>query len=90
MPRDLSAFTASFTASLSASSFSARSRRVAKALGSSAQKVHYHVKALEDAALVERVSERRVKGIVEGVKESLPKRKKSEPKDEERANKSEY
>src|SRR6266550_5514981 len=40
---------------------------VAKALGSSAQKVHYHVKALERAGLVERVSERRVKGIVEGI-----------------------
>ena len=40
---------------------------IAKALGSTPQKIHYHVKALEDAGLVERVSERRVRGIVEGI-----------------------
>jgi len=40
---------------------------LAKLLASTPQKVHYHVKALEAAGLVERVDERRVKGIVEGI-----------------------
>lgn len=40
---------------------------VAAALGSTPQKVYYHVKALEQANLVERVTERRVRGIVEGL-----------------------
>ena len=31
------------------------------------QRIYYHVKALEEAGLVERVEERRVRGIVEGV-----------------------
>ncbi len=35
-------------------------------LGDSAQKIYYHVKALEKAGLVEKVDERRVRGIVEG------------------------
>ena len=34
--------------------------------GDSAQKVYYHVKALEHAGLVEKVGERRVRGAVEG------------------------
>ena len=33
----------------------------------SAQKIYYHIKALEKADLVERVSENRVRGVVEGV-----------------------
>lgn len=41
--------------------------RLAEALDSTPQRVHYHVKALEEAGLVERVAERRVKGIVEGI-----------------------
>ena len=36
-------------------------------LGQSPQSVNYHVKALEQAGLVERVSERRVRGTVEGI-----------------------
>lgn len=32
----------------------------------SAQKIYYHVKALQEAGLVERVSEKRVRGTVEG------------------------
>jgi hypothetical protein len=32
-----------------------------------AQKIYYHIKALEKAGLVERVSENRVRGVVEGV-----------------------
>jgi DNA-binding transcriptional ArsR family regulator len=40
---------------------------LAAALGSSPQKVYYHVKALEQAGLVERVSERKVRGIHEGI-----------------------
>jgi DNA-binding transcriptional ArsR family regulator len=31
------------------------------------QKVYYHVKVLEEAGIVEKVSERRVRGIVEGI-----------------------
>jgi DNA-binding transcriptional ArsR family regulator len=40
---------------------------LAEVLGSSPQKVYYHVKALEQAGLVERVSERKVRGIHEGI-----------------------
>jgi DNA-binding transcriptional ArsR family regulator len=40
---------------------------LAAALGSSPQKVYYHVKALEQAGLVERVSERKVRGTHEGI-----------------------
>src|SRR5258705_11373908 len=40
---------------------------LAALLASTPQKVHYHVKALEAAGLVERVAERRVHGIVEGI-----------------------
>lgn len=40
---------------------------LATRLGTTPQKVHYHVKALEAAGLVERVAERRVKGILEGI-----------------------
>ena len=40
---------------------------LAEALGSSPQKVYYHVKALEQAGLVERVAERKVRGIHEGI-----------------------
>lgn len=40
---------------------------LARLLASTPQKVHYHVKALEAAGLVERVAERRVHGIVEGI-----------------------
>lgn len=34
--------------------------------GESAQKIYYHVKALEKAGLVEKVEEQRVRGVVEG------------------------
>jgi len=40
---------------------------LAEALGSTPQKVYYHVKALEQAGLVERVAERKVRGIHEGI-----------------------
>ena len=40
---------------------------LAKALGESTQKLNYHVRVLEEAGLVERVGERRVRGLVEGV-----------------------
>jgi DNA-binding transcriptional ArsR family regulator len=40
---------------------------LAAALGQSPQKVYYHVKALEQAGLVERVAERKVRGIHEGI-----------------------
>lgn len=40
---------------------------LAASLGPSTQKIYYHVKALEAAGLIERVSERRVRGIVEGI-----------------------
>jgi DNA-binding transcriptional ArsR family regulator len=36
-------------------------------LGQSPQAIYYHVKALEKSGLVEKVEERRVRGIVEGV-----------------------
>jgi DNA-binding transcriptional ArsR family regulator len=36
-------------------------------LGESTQKINYHVRVLEQAGLVERVAERRVRGVVEGV-----------------------
>jgi DNA-binding transcriptional ArsR family regulator len=39
---------------------------LARQVGASTQKVNYHVRVLEDAGLVERVGERRVRGIVEG------------------------
>jgi len=41
--------------------------QVAAALGLTAQRVHYHVKVLERAGLVERVAERRVRALMEGV-----------------------
>lgn len=41
--------------------------QVAAALELTTQRVHYHVKVLERAGLVERVAERRVRAIVEGV-----------------------
>jgi DNA-binding transcriptional ArsR family regulator len=40
---------------------------LARALGESTQKVNYHVRVLEEAGLVERVAERRVRSLVEGV-----------------------
>lgn len=40
---------------------------IAALLGESPQKTHYHLKALEEAGLVERVDERKVRGIMEGV-----------------------
>jgi DNA-binding transcriptional ArsR family regulator len=40
---------------------------IAKALGETPQKIYYHVKTLESAELVERVEERRVRGIMEGI-----------------------
>jgi DNA-binding transcriptional ArsR family regulator len=40
---------------------------LAGGLGLTPQKVHYHVKALESADLVERVAERKVRGILEGI-----------------------
>jgi len=40
---------------------------LAAILDTTPQKVHYHVKALESAGLVDRVDERRVRGIVEGI-----------------------
>lgn len=39
---------------------------LAEAFGESAQKIYYHVKALEQAGLVEKVDEKRVRGTVEG------------------------
>jgi DNA-binding transcriptional ArsR family regulator len=41
--------------------------QVAAALGLTAQRVHYHVKVLERAGLVERVAQRRVRALMEGV-----------------------
>lgn len=38
-----------------------------EAIGVPAQKVYYHIKRLEEADLVERVAQRRVRGILEGV-----------------------
>jgi DNA-binding transcriptional ArsR family regulator len=40
---------------------------LATELGETPQKVYYHVKKLESAGLVDRVDERRVRGIMEGV-----------------------
>lgn len=40
---------------------------LARALGESTQKINYHVRVLEEAGLVERVGDRRVRGLVEGV-----------------------
>ncbi len=40
---------------------------VAKELGETPQKIYYHVKTLESAGLVEKVEERRVRGIMEGL-----------------------
>lgn len=39
---------------------------LADMLGDSAQKIYYHVKALEKVGLVEKVDEKRVRGVVEG------------------------
>jgi DNA-binding transcriptional ArsR family regulator len=38
-----------------------------EALGESPQKIYYHVKAMEKAGLIEKVSEHKVRGILEGV-----------------------
>ncbi|HSF15288.1 MAG TPA: helix-turn-helix domain-containing protein [Vicinamibacteria bacterium] len=46
---------------------------VAKDLTESTQKVYYHVKILEGAGLVNRVGERRVRGIVEGIYQARAK-----------------
>jgi DNA-binding transcriptional ArsR family regulator len=40
---------------------------VGEALGCTAQRVHYHVKALEAAGLVRRVGERKVRALTEGI-----------------------
>ena len=40
---------------------------IAGILGEAPQKVYYHLKALEGAGLVDKVDERRVRGIMEGV-----------------------
>lgn len=40
---------------------------LAREVGESTQKVNYHVHVLERAGLVDRVAERRVRGVVEGV-----------------------
>jgi len=40
---------------------------IADTLGESPQKIHYHLKALEGAGLVNRVNENKVRGIMEGV-----------------------
>ncbi len=40
---------------------------VAKELGETSQKIYYHVKILESAGLIEKVEERRVRGIMEGI-----------------------
>jgi hypothetical protein len=47
---------------------------VGAALGCSAQKVHYHVKALETAGLVRRVGERKVRALTEGVYQAAAQR----------------
>ncbi len=39
---------------------------LAESFGETAQRIYYHVKALETAGLVEKVEERRVRGTVEG------------------------
>lgn len=39
---------------------------LAESFGASAQQIYYHVKALENAGLVEKVGERRIRGAVEG------------------------
>src|SRR5215831_8485479 len=39
---------------------------LAELLEDTPQKIYYHVKALEQAGLVEKVSERRIRGILEG------------------------
>lgn len=40
---------------------------LAKELGETSQKIYYHVKILESAGLIEKVQERRVRGIMEGI-----------------------
>jgi DNA-binding transcriptional ArsR family regulator len=40
---------------------------LAKELGETTQKIYYHVKILESAGLIEKVDERRVRGIMEGI-----------------------
>ena len=39
---------------------------LAQSFGDTPQKIYYHIKALEKAGLVEKVGERRVRGVVEG------------------------
>jgi DNA-binding transcriptional ArsR family regulator len=46
---------------------------LAAKLGSTPQKVYYHVKALEQAGLVEKVAERKVRGILEGIYQARAK-----------------
>jgi DNA-binding transcriptional ArsR family regulator len=46
---------------------------VGAVLGQSAQRVYYHVQKLVDAGLVDRVSERRVRGIHEGIYQASAK-----------------
>lgn len=45
--------------------------QVGATLGQSAQRVYYHVQRLQDAALVARVDERRVRGITEGIYQAV-------------------
>lgn len=40
---------------------------LAKELGETSQKIYYHVKVLESAGLIDKVDERRVRGIMEGL-----------------------
>jgi len=40
---------------------------LAKEIGETSQKIYYHVKILESAGLIEKVDERRVRGIMEGL-----------------------
>ena len=40
---------------------------LAKELGETSQKIYYHVKILESAGLIDKVEERRVRGIMEGL-----------------------
>jgi DNA-binding transcriptional ArsR family regulator len=40
---------------------------LAKELGETSQKIYYHVKILESAGLIDKVDERRVRGIMEGL-----------------------
>lgn len=47
--------------------------QIARELSETTQKIYYHVKILESAGLVERVDERRVRGILEGVYQARAK-----------------